>query len=40
MDNLVDVLSTTKDTAGSKWYKIKIAGKYTGYVSAQYITKA
>lgn len=40
MDNLVDVLSATKDTSGSKWYKIKIAGKYTGYVSAQYITKA
>lgn len=39
-DNLVDVLSVTKDTAGSKWYKVKIAGKYTGYVSAQYITKA
>ena len=39
MDNLVDVLRATKDTAGSKWYKIKIAGKYTGYVSAQYITK-
>lgn len=39
-NNLVDVLSATKDTSGSKWYKIKIAGKYTGYVSAQYITKA
>ena len=39
-DNLVDVLSVTKDTAGARWYKIKIAGKYTGYVSAQYITKA
>lgn len=32
--NLVDVLSVSGD-----WYKIKIAGKYTGYVSAQYITK-
>lgn len=39
-DNLVDVLSVTKDTAGARWYKIKIAAKYTGYVSAQYITKA
>lgn len=39
-DNLVDVLSVTKDAAGARWYKIKIAGKYTGYVSAQYITKA
>lgn len=39
-DNLVNVLSATKDTTGNKWYKIKIAGKYTGYVSAQYITKA
>ena len=37
--NLVDVLKVKKDTSENKWYQIKIAGKYTGYVSAQYIKK-
>lgn len=37
--NLVDVLKTKKDTSGNKWYQIRIAGKYTGYVSAKYIKK-
>ena len=37
--NLVDVLASKNDTSGAKWYKIKIAGKYIGYVSAQYIKK-
>lgn len=37
--NLVDVLKATKDTSGNKWYQIRIAGKYTGYVSAKYIKK-
>lgn len=37
--NLVDVLKSTKDSSGVKWYQIRIAGKYTGYVSAQYIKK-
>lgn len=37
--NLVDVLASKNDTSGAKWYKIRIAGKYTGYVSAQYIKK-
>lgn len=37
--NLVDVLKSTKDSSGTKWYQIKITGKYTGYVSAQYIKK-
>lgn len=37
--NLVDVLKVKKDTSGNKWYQIRIAGKYTGYVSAQYIKK-
>lgn len=37
--NLVDVLKSTKDSSGTKWYQVKIAGKYTGYVSAQYIQK-
>ena len=39
-DNLVDVLGETKDSQGAKWYKISIAKKYAGYVSAKYITKA
>lgn len=37
--NLVDVLKAKKDTFGNKWYQVRIAGKYTGYVSAQYIKK-
>lgn len=37
--NLVDVLKAKKDIFGNKWYQIRIAGKYTGYVSAQYIKK-
>ena len=37
--NLVDVLKAKKDTSGNKWYQIRIAGKYTGYVSAKYIKK-
>ena len=39
-DDLVDVLGAAKDVAGTKWYKVRIAAKYTGYVSAKYITKA
>lgn len=35
--NLVDVLKAKKDTSGNKWYQVRIAGKYTGYVSAKYI---
>lgn len=37
--NLVDVLKEKKDTSGNKWYQVRIASKYTGYVSAQYIKK-
>lgn len=37
--NLVDVLKAKKDTSGNKWYQVRIAGKYTGYVYAQYIKK-
>lgn len=37
--NLVNVLKEKKDTSGNKWYQVRIAGKYTGYVSAQYIKK-
>ena len=39
-DNLVDVLSVTKDSTDTRWYKIRIAAKHIGYVSAKYITKA
>ena len=39
-NNLVDVLGVVKDSTGTRWYKIRIAAKYTGYVSAKYITKA
>lgn len=39
-DDLVDVLGETKDSQGTKWYKVSIAKKYAGYVSAKYITKA
>ncbi len=39
-DNLVDVLGETNDSQGTKWYKVSIAKKYAGYVSAKYITKA
>lgn len=37
--NLVDVLKAKKDTSGNKWYQVRIAGKYTGYVSSKYIKK-
>ena len=37
--NLVDVLKAKKDASGDKWYQVRIAGKYTGYVSAKYIKK-
>ncbi|MCI7449609.1 MAG: SH3 domain-containing protein [Blautia sp.] len=37
--NLVDVLKEKKDTSGNKWYQVRIAGKYTGYVSSKYIKK-
>ena len=37
--NLVDVLKVKKDASGDKWYQVRIAGKYTGYVSAKYIKK-
>ena len=37
--NLIDVLKAKKDASGDKWYQVRIAGKYTGYVSAKYIKK-
>ena len=38
--NLVDVMNyTQKADDGSKWYYIRIAGKYHGFVSAEYIQR-
>lgn len=37
--NRVDVLGEKKGTDGKKWYKIKIAGKYIGYIRSDYIRK-
>lgn len=38
--NLVDVMNyTQKDSNGADWYYIRIAGKYFGFVSAQYIER-
>lgn len=38
--NLVDVMNfTQKDSKGADWYYIRIAGKYFGFVSAQYIQR-
>lgn len=37
--NRVDILGEKKGTDGKKWYKIKIAGKYTGYIRSDYIRK-
>ncbi len=38
--NLVDVCDTVKASDGSSWYYVRIAGKWFGFVSAQYIIKA
>ena len=35
--NEVDVLNITSASDGSAWYRIRIAGKYVGYVAAQYL---
>lgn len=38
--NLVDVMNFTQTAVdGGQWYYIRIAGKYYGFVSAQYIVK-
>lgn len=40
MNNEVEVMNfTQKDSSGNKWYYVRIAGKYYGFVSAQYIVK-
>ena len=39
-ENLVDVMNYTQTANdGSKWYYIRIAGKYHGFVSAEYIQR-
>ncbi len=39
--NLVDVMNYTQTANDkSKWYYVKIAGKYFGFVSAKYVEKA
>ena len=38
--NKVDVCDTIKDKKGNKWYYVRIAGKYYGFVSAKYIKHA
>lgn len=38
-DNLVDVCDTVKDNNSEDWYYIRIAGKYYGFVKAEFITK-
>ena len=35
--NKVDVLGAKKDSSGQEWKKVRIAGKYTGYVYGKYI---
>lgn len=37
--NLVDVLGIAYSSGGAKWYKIRIAGQYTGYVHSNYIRR-
>lgn len=36
--NMVDVCDTVKAKNGSDWYYVRIAGKYYGFVAAQYIS--
>lgn len=37
--NLVDIIGEATASDGNKWYHVRIAKQYKGYVSAQYITK-
>ena len=39
-DNLVDVCDEVSGTDGGKWFYVRIAGKYYGYVSSSYLVKA
>ena len=36
-DNLIDVCDTREAIDGTKWYYVRIAGKYFGFVAARYI---
>ena len=36
----MDVCDTVKAADGKAWYYIRIAGKYYGFVSSDYIVKA
>ncbi len=38
--NLVDVCDSVKASNGKIWYYVRIAGKYYGFVSSDYITRA
>ena len=38
--NLVSVCETVYDGCGSAWFYVKIAGKYYGFVSAEFVEKA
>ena len=37
--NLVDVLGGKTGTDGKKWYQVRIAGKYVGYIRGDYIER-
>ena len=37
--NLIDVCDTVKSAGGNKWYYVRIAGKYYGFVWSKYIQK-
>ena len=38
--NLVSVCDTVYDGSGNAWYYVKIAGKYYGFVSAEFVERA
>ena len=39
-DNLIDVCDEATAANGGKWFYVRIAGKYYGYVSASYVVRA
>ena len=38
-DNLIDVCDIREAIDGTKWYYVRIAGKYFGFVAARYIER-
>lgn len=38
--NLVDVCDVVNATDGSRWYYVRIAGKYYGFVHSAYIARS